>query len=154
MTDRLPQEAVTYVGMALTKTTSAVIAGVQLSKRIRTDSGGVWHEPYRTISLNIDDPQAQSIRSALPIVCIKALGCVDADTRLVIYRSPHPYFRRVDRYEAEPLNSVVLAGQVRGIDVKFSYKPGLHRVIIDLQRLANDAIRQGNLKTEKGEMKK
>jgi hypothetical protein len=139
---RLPPEAVTYADLALAKTSEAVIAGVRLAKRSKTERGGIWYTPYYVLSLYIDDPRAQSVRAALPIVCIEALNCVDKETRLIVYRSPHPYFGRADKYVTEPLSRVVLAAQMRGIDVRFNFKPGLHRAIPDLQLLANDALRR------------
>lgn len=139
---QLPQSAVTYADIAVTRVESGVAAGVQLSKRSKTEDGRVWNEPYAVMSMLYDDLKTPSIRQALPVIfcdILREVREVDAQTKLVIFRSDAPQFQKQSYYERE----IGPYAQQTGVDIKFNYKPRLSLVIWELQLLANDAIRRG-----------
>lgn len=139
MTERLPEDAVTYADIALLNMRDgSIAAGIQLSNRSKTDEGRTFHTPYFVISAFYADLRAVSTRQLLPVVVCDVLRCAAVGTRLVIFRGNTPHFQRNKRLRED----FGIYGLERGIDVRFMYMPANERTIPDLALLANDAIRR------------
>jgi hypothetical protein len=140
MDPRFDANEVTYADIAIEKVDERrIIAGVQLSKRTKTEDGRVYHEPYHVLSLYYDDLRAATINQSITTVCYDALKCVDAESRLVIFRSCSKVFQRYKKFESE----IGVLAVPSGITVKVQHKPELRRIISDLMRLGNDALERG-----------
>jgi hypothetical protein len=136
---RYEPHEITYAHMAIINIGGGrIAAGIQLSNRHRDEAGRVLPEPYRVLSMLY--AEQKSVRQAIPTIAFETLQAVSRDAKLVIFAGNTKHFMQRRRYEAE----VGMYGITRGVDVKFTYKPGIERVIPDLMRLANDSIRRGH----------
>lgn len=122
----LPTEQVTRVNLAITKTPDGIAAGVVLHHD---------YKPHCIMSLWLPTLYGDSVRQAIRYICAKVLKHVDNDTRLVIYRSLNPQFRK---YRELQENVGIIAKQY-GIDVRFIYDKSRLKMR-EAMFLANDAI--------------
>ncbi|OKP81847.1 hypothetical protein A3844_25005 [Paenibacillus helianthi] len=137
MTDRLPDDRITYAHLAIVNLQDGrIAAGARLSKRSYRPDGGVLYEPYAVCSLYYDSVRNNSTRQAILVIAADILAEVDPATELLIIRANTPHFRRYRELEAL-INAYSLS---RGVVVKVAHKPGIERSIPELMALANDAI--------------
>lgn len=141
MTERYPDHAVTRANVAIIKTEdNRIAAGVEMCKRTKAEDGRIRHEPYAVMSWIRDDLRTPSLRQALPVVLTDALSVVDAESKIVIFRSfARSFMRNIGIAE-----QVGLIATERGLIVKVSYVPQLVGITPNHpMMLAEDAIRRG-----------
>lgn len=127
MSERLPNENVTRANIAISKTSEAVVCGVEMTRSGET-------EPYKVMSLYL--PQFDSGRQALFYVCAKIIRHADKNCELIIYQGAIPQFDEWRRFSIR-LGPIA---EVYGIRLNFRYDKRVMFRFPNVIHLANHAL--------------